>query len=109
MIPTTEGLISLGAPVASDGLIGFGTGYLLKKLIKLAFIALGLIALLLGCLEYQKWILVNWGIVENQTSTIMTQATHKAYVVTQNMAHELPIGAGVLGFTAGLILGLTKG
>jgi uncharacterized membrane protein (Fun14 family) len=49
MIPATESLISsAGFPLVGGGGIGFGVGYLLKKLIKLAFIALGLIALLLG-------------------------------------------------------------
>ena len=103
--PTTEGLISLGAPLVGGGAIGFRTGYILKKLIKLAFIALGAVALLLGYLEYQKWISVNWGIVENQTSTMVTQAAHKAYVITQNIAHEVPISAGVIGFTSGLAIG----
>jgi hypothetical protein len=48
-------------------------------------IALGGIALLLGYLEYQKWISVHWATVENQTSTMITQAAHKVYVVTQQM------------------------
>jgi uncharacterized membrane protein (Fun14 family) len=55
MIPTTETLISsAGFPLVGGGAIGFGVGYLLKKLIKLAFIAFGLIALLLGCMCSQN-------------------------------------------------------
>jgi len=73
--PATEGLISLGAPLVGGGAIGFGTGYILKKLMKLAFIALGGIALLLGYLQYEKWISVNWGIVENETSTITADSS----------------------------------
>ena len=59
----------------------------MKKLIKLAFIALGLIALLLGYLENQKWIMVNWIVAENQT----------------------PRFRGLLGFTPGVLLGFYKG
>jgi len=106
MIPATESLISsAGFPLVG----GFGVGYLLKKLIKLAFIALGLIALLLGYLEYQKWISVNWVTVENQTSALMTHAAHKIATITQHMNHEIPIGTAVLGFVPGLTLGLAKG
>jgi len=43
---------------------------------------LGAIALFLGYLEYQRWISVNWAIVENQTQMFMTHAAHKAYVIT---------------------------
>ena|SRR5215831_1422803 len=110
MIDQTSTLISsAGFPLIGGGAIGFGVGYLLKKLIKLAFIALGLIALLLGYLEYQKWISVNWVTVENQTSAIMTQAAHKAYVVTQQIGHEIPIGLGVVGFLPGLVIGFARG
>jgi uncharacterized membrane protein (Fun14 family) len=94
------------APLATGGLFGFGCGYLLKKLLKLALLVLGGIALLLGYLEFSKWISVNWVTVENQTSTMMETAVHKAYVVTSQMGHEIPIGLGVLGFVPGLVLGI---
>jgi uncharacterized membrane protein (Fun14 family) len=110
MIPATESLISsAGFPLVGAGPIGFGVGYLLKKLIKLAFIALGLIALLLGYLEYQKWISVNWVTVENQMSVMMTHAANKIATITQHMNHEIPIGTAVLGFVPGLIAGIYKG
>ena len=59
-------LISTGFPLVGGAAIGFGTGYLLRKLLKLAFIALGLLSLLLGYLEYKHWISVNWGNVETE-------------------------------------------
>ena len=104
-------ITSAGFPLVGGGAIGFGTGYLLKKLMKLAFIALGALALLLGYLEYQRWISVNWIIVEHQTSTMMTQAAHKALVVTQQIGHQIPqgIGLGVIGFIPGVLAGLAKG
>jgi uncharacterized membrane protein (Fun14 family) len=99
-----------GLPLIGGGVIGFGAGYILKKIAKILIIIVGGIALLLGCLEYQKWIAVNWTLVENQTSTIMTQAAQKAYVVTQQMGHETTgIELGVMGFLPGLALGFAKG
>ena len=73
-----------GLPLIGGAVIGFGAGYILKKFAKILIIAVGGIVLLLGCPEYQKWIAVNWTVVE---STILTQAAHKAYVVTQRKGH----------------------
>src|SRR5215469_10180275 len=101
-----QSLISLGAPLAGGGLLGFCVGWAVKKIMKLAFIILGLFALALGYVEYQKTISVNWTVVENQTQTLMTHAAHKVYVITQQMGHEIPIGFGVLGFMPGLALGI---
>jgi uncharacterized membrane protein (Fun14 family) len=89
-------------PLAGGGLPGVSAGWAIKKIMKLAFIILGLFALALGYLEYQKWISVNWVIVENQTSTIMSHAANKIALVTQNMSHKIPIGLGVIGFLPGL-------
>jgi len=96
-------------PLAGGGLLGFGVGYLLKKLLKIGIIVIGAIALLIGYLEYQKWISVNWLVVEHETSNMMAQAAHKAAVVTQNMGHEIPIGLGVIGFIPAALLGFAKG
>ena len=95
-------------PLAGGGALGFAVGYALKKITKFVVIGLGLIALLLGYLVH-KWISVNWAIVENQTSAMMTHATHKAYIVTQQMGHEIPIGLGAVGFMPGLAMGFAKG
>ena len=55
----TDALISSGIPLAGGGVIGFAVGYALKKIIKFVIIGLGLVALLIGYLEYQKWISAN--------------------------------------------------
>ena len=102
-------LISSAFPLAGGGAIGFGVGYVIKKLMKLAFIGLGLVMLVLGYLEYKHWISVNWTVTENQSSAIMTHIANKIATVTQHMNHEIPIGVGVLGFMPGLVLGLYKG
>ena len=104
-----QNLISAGAPLVGGGLHGFATGFAIRKIMKLAFIGLGLLVLLIGFLEYQRWITVNWTVTENQSSAIMTHIANKIATVIQHMNHEIPIGVGVLGFMPGLVLGLYKG
>jgi uncharacterized membrane protein (Fun14 family) len=84
-------------------------GFAIKKIMKLAFIGLGLLALVLGFLEYKHWILVNWTVAENQSSAIMTHVANRIAAVTQHMNHEIPIGMGLLGFAPGVLLGFYKG
>lgn len=110
VVDTVSALISsAGFPLLGGGALGFAAGYALKKIMKLAFIGLGLLALLLGYLSYQKWIAVNWTTVQNQTTTMMTHAVNKITAVTQNMGHSIPIGLGLVGFVPGTILGFYKG
>src|SRR5215471_16845321 len=105
-----QSLISTGFSLVGGAAIGFGTGYLLRTLQKLAFIALGLLSLLLGYLEYKHWISVNWGNVERGTSTIMTHTVNKIAAITQQMNHEVTVtGLGLLGFAQGVLLGFYKG
>jgi len=108
MIDQTQ-LISSAFPLVGGGVIGFGVGYVIKKLIKLAFIGLGLVMLVLGFLEYKHWISVNWTVTENQSSAILTHLVNKIATVTQHMNHEIPIGIGLLGFAPGVLLGFYKG
>ncbi len=100
---------SAGFPLMGGGVIGLGVGYLLKKIAKLAIIALGAIVLFLGLLEYHKWVNVNWATVEYQTQSMMTNATHTLTQVTQQMGHEIPIGMGLVGFLPGMAVGFLKG
>ena len=102
-------LISSAFPLVGGGAIGFGVGYVIKKLMKLAFIGIGLIMLVLGFLEYRHWISVNWTVTENQSTAILAHLANKIATVTQHMNHEIPIGVGVLGFMPGLVLCFYKG
>ena len=104
-----QNLISSGFPLVGGGLLGFATGLAIKKIMKLAFIGLGLVMLVLGYLEYKHWISVNWTVTENQSSAILTHLANKIATVTQHMNHEIPIGMGLLGFAPGVLLGFYKG
>jgi uncharacterized membrane protein (Fun14 family) len=86
-IPGTR-MISSAFPLVGGSAIGFGVGYVIKKLMKLAFIGLGLVMLVLGFLEYKHWISVNWTVAENQSSAIMTHVANKIATVTQHINHE---------------------
>src|ERR1700757_1542150 len=105
VVVVTDQLISSAFPLVGGGAIGFGVGYVIKKLMKLAFIGLGLVMLILGVLDYKHWISVNWTVTENQSSAILTHLANKIATVTQ---HEIPLGVGVLGFMPGLVLGFYK-
>jgi len=110
VVVVTEQLISsAGFPLIGGSLIGFRVGWAIKKIMKLAFIAIGLLSMFLGYFEYKHWISVNWTVAENQSSAIMTHVANRIAAVTQHISHEIPIGVGVLGFMPGLVLGLYKG
>ena len=109
MTDQTQNLISAGTPLVAGGLVGFATGFAIRKIMKLVFIGLGLLMLILGFLEYKHWISVNWTVAENQSSAILTHIANKIAAVTQHMNHEIPIGIGLLGFAPGVLLGFYKG
>lgn len=96
-------------PLAGGGLLGFAVGYAIKKILKLALIAIGILILFLGYLEYNKWISPNWTIIENQTQGMMTHILGTANTITQHIGREIPIGLGLIGFIPGLAIGLLKG
>jgi uncharacterized membrane protein (Fun14 family) len=70
-----------GLPLIGGGLVGFVTGWLAKKLIKVLIIGVGLVCALLAYLEYQKWINVDWTVVQNQTSTFLEHSAQKLMTV----------------------------
>ncbi|MGB6528651.1 MAG: FUN14 domain-containing protein [Candidatus Nitrosopolaris sp.] len=109
MIDQTQNLISAGTPLVAGGLVGFATGFAIRKIMKLVFIGLGLLMLVLGFLEYKHWISVNWTLAENQSNVIMTHVANRIAAVTQHVNHEIPIGMGLLGFAPGLLVGFYKG
>jgi uncharacterized membrane protein (Fun14 family) len=109
VVVTDQLISSAGFPLIGGGLIGFSVGWAIKKIMKLAFIAIGLLSLFLGYLEYKHWISVNWTVTENQSNAIMTHVANKIATVTQHMNHEIPIGMGLLGFAPGVLVGFYKG
>jgi uncharacterized membrane protein (Fun14 family) len=105
VIPTLENTFLI--PGAASGLFGFAAGYALKKVLKFVIIGIGLLSLVIAYLEMQKWINVNWPIVENQTTAIAEHIASKGYAMTQHIGTELGVGAA--GFSIGLLIGLARG
>ncbi len=83
MIDQTQYLISAGTPLVAGGLVGFATGFAIRKIMNLVFIGLGLLALVLGFLEYKHWISVNWTVAENQSNVIMTHVANRIAAVAR--------------------------
>lgn len=87
---------------------GFAAGYTLKKLGKLAAIALGLVFMLVQALAYGGFITVNWGEVQARVDPLFEQDSlatawdRLLAVLTYNLAF-----AGA--FVPGLVLGLRRG
>ncbi|MBA2666684.1 MAG: FUN14 domain-containing protein [Trueperaceae bacterium] len=87
---------------------GFAVGYALKKVGKLAAVALGLVFILVQTLAYVGFITVNWGEVQARVDPLfegdsLTQAWQGLLgVLTFNLAF-----AGA--FVPGLVLGLKRG
>ena len=48
-----QNLMSAGIPLVGGGLFGFATGFAIRKIMKFAFIGLGLLVLVLGFIEYK--------------------------------------------------------
>jgi uncharacterized membrane protein (Fun14 family) len=78
-----------GLSLVSGGLIGFTMGYICKKLVKLAIVGFGLIFILITYLAYQKWIAVDWTIVQSQTSSFLQTSTQKMLDVVNKTAQDL--------------------
>jgi len=77
VVVTDQLISSVGFRLIGGGLIGFATGFAIKKIMKLAFIGLGLLALALAFFEYKHWISVNWTVAENQSNVIMTHVANR--------------------------------
>jgi uncharacterized membrane protein (Fun14 family) len=87
---------------------GFAVGYALKKLGKLAAIALGLVFILIQTLAYQGFLTVNWGEVQARVDPLFERDSLASAwegllgVLTYNLAF-----AGA--FVPGLVIGFRRG
>ena len=109
-----------GLPLVGGGIIGFTFGYVCRKLIKFTIIGLGLIFALLAFLAYQKWVKVDWTIVQSQTSSFIQTTTQKMLNIVNSIAQDLGhynlnhidiayALLGVTGFIPGFIFGVSRG
>ncbi len=100
-------------------LFGAVAGYAIKKVMKIAAVAVGLFVAGLTYLSYKGWIEVKWMEIENATRTTLRSvagqvdalnhtasqfATHSSTIATSGS----PITVG-LGFALGLMIGFKRG
>lgn len=98
-------------------IIGFVSGYALKKLIKWICIIGGLFALGVMALSYVGVARIDWQKAEQMSRSAAVNASHQVYNVINNTATQymhnsdtqtLPV-ISAAGFIIGLLVGLKKG
>lgn len=99
---------NLVMPGAGGLALGFAGGYACKKVIKWLMIAVGLIIMALGGLEYYHLIRVDW--VKVQSAAINgTQWGYRHMTAIQHHIASESAAVGVVGFAAGFAGGFLKG
>jgi uncharacterized membrane protein (Fun14 family) len=98
--------------VGGGFLIGFITGYAIKKVIKLAAVIVGLFFAALAYLQYQRILNVDWHKVQAVSQNGIDWATYALTHVLSTSATHLGTNIGiplVSGVSAGFALGLVRG
>ena len=114
------GLMTMLGSLGGGSLIGFVSGYFLKKMIKLAMFVMGAFALVLMYLGYNGMFTVNWNKTEAMVKDSAEKAVNEVTKVVQHtadsfndgtgmMGNEVVVGAAVFGFVPSFLLGVRKG
>jgi uncharacterized membrane protein (Fun14 family) len=120
VVDTITSLMPHGLPLVSGGIMGFVTGYFLKKILKIIMLGIGLVFALVTFLQYKQWIAVDWATVQHQTGTFLQHSTQQVLNAVNNTAqtlehqnlNHLDISYPLLvmtGFMPGFILGIIRG
>jgi uncharacterized membrane protein (Fun14 family) len=115
-LPVEDLLFSAGGGF----LLGAVTGYAIKKVMKIAAVAIGLFVAAIAYLSYRGWVDVKWVAMENASRSTLTNASEQVVNTFNNTATQfashastvaasgLPIAA-MFGFVPGLMMGFKKG
>jgi uncharacterized membrane protein (Fun14 family) len=108
-------LAPIAGTVGGGFLVGFITGYAIKKVVKLAAVIVGLFIAALAYLEYQRILSVDWhkvqAVSQNGIDWVATALTH----VSSTIGTSHPVMLSNVGIplvssiSAGFILGLARG
>jgi uncharacterized membrane protein (Fun14 family) len=106
-------LMPFAGTVGGGFLLGFITGYAIKKVIKLAAVIVGLFIAALAYLEYQRILSVDWdkvqAISQNGIDWIADALTHVSRTIdTSHIGSNIGIPL-VSSVSAGFALGLVRG
>ena len=111
----TTDLAPFAGTVGGGFLVGFITGYAIKKVIKLAAVIVSLFIAVLAYLEYQRILSVNWHKVEavsqNGIDWVADASTHVSSTIGASHTGTLSnVGIPLVSsVSAGFVLGLTRG
>ena len=105
MDPILKGLAPYAGTLIGSGVVGFASGWFLKKAIKVILLVAGAIATLLIILAYQKLITVNWAAIQHQSNDLAQQGLHTMTDALANANAHMPTNAdfaypitGAVGF-----------
>jgi uncharacterized membrane protein (Fun14 family) len=115
-LPADDSLFSAGGGF----LFGMVAGYAIKKVMKIAAVAIGLFVTALAYLTYRGWVDVKWAAMEDASRSTLANASEQIVHALNNTAAQfalhpsavyasgLPI-AITFGFVPGLMMGFRKG
>jgi uncharacterized membrane protein (Fun14 family) len=114
----TSGMEKYLFSFGGGGILGFLSGFALKRIIKLAAIILGVFILGLAYLSYKGWIHADWNTIQNQTYSAAFNASQAAQQYLHQTMDKISTHPGIqsqgltisamAGFPLGLIVGLRR-
>lgn len=116
----SNGLMALAGSLGGGSLIGFTSGYFLKKMAKIALFVIGAFSLVLMYLGYTGVFTVNWDKTERGIREVSQNAINEVVKMVQHTANQfndgngvfgndMIVGGAVSGFVPSFLIGLKKG
>lgn len=105
-------LASNATPIAVGGIAGFLAGYAIKKVIKIVLVIAGLMIVAYVALGYQKYVSVDWSMIEEAGSGLISNVSSTNLPGTEQSISSAMAAFGIplVGSLAGgFILGFIKG
>jgi len=96
----------LAFQIGVGGILGFSTGYAIKKIAKFLLLVVGVFMAILLYLDYSGIITINYNRLAEVSYNIIQIISSKASGLQEYIKSQIPFAAS---YTAGLILGLKKG
>lgn len=107
-VPSLETVAPYLQQLSFGALAGFAAGYALKKIGKLAALALGLLFIALQVLAYYGFVTINWLEVQNRVDPLLNgSSVNRLWQGLVNiLTYNLTFAAA---FVPGLVIGLRRG
>lgn len=92
---------SVGEQLSFGGILGYATGYSIRKAGKAAMFFVGAEVVILQYMAYRQWIVVDWGRMGHDLSPKFSKTTWDGFV--DILVYKMPFS---LAFSGGLLAGL---